>query len=251
MSYSEASLTVLLFFIMQTYHAIVEWAKEVTKRVWVAKLKLYLPPTMEFLAGQYCSFTIDKNIRRTFSITTPPSQKDAFEICADVTPMGPGSVWLMNLKPGDRVEFLGPMGKFTVDRESKRNRVFISTGTGIAPIRSMVYESLSTNNKQQTTNNKEVNLFWGLRYEDDIFWNEKFEEIAIAHKHFIYTLTLSQPSERWTGKRGYVTEHLNILENLSSYDYHLCGNRGTIDSIKEFLLSQGVPSYQIKSELFF
>ena len=236
---------------MQTYHALVEWSKEITKRVWVARFKLDLPPTMEFLAGQYCSFAIDKNLRRTFSITTPPSQHDGFEVCADVTPMGPGSVWLMNLKHGDRVEFLGPMGKFTLDGESKRNRVFIATGTGIAPVRSMIYDTLFPANNELRITNSETHLFWGLRYEGDMFWHEEIVNLTSDHPRFSYLLTLSQPSETWSGKRGYVTDHLINLEALPTFDFYLCGNRGTIDSIKEFLLLHGVPQEQIKTELFF
>lgn len=242
---------------MQTYHAMVEWSKEITKRVWVARLKLDIPATMEFLAGQYCSFTIDKTIRRTFSITTPPSQNDTFEICADVTPMGPGSVWLMNLKPGDRVEYLGPMGKFTLDRESRRDRVFIGTGTGIAPIRSMIYDSLETINPaspagghEPRTTNQSVHLYWGLRFEEDIFWHEEFVNLTSDHPTFSYLLTLSQPSDAWPGKKGYVTDHLS-MNDFDQYDYYLCGNRGTIDSIKDFLIASGVPNGQIKTELFF
>ncbi len=233
---------------MQTYHAIVEWSKEVTKRVWVARFKLDIPPAMEFLAGQYCSFHLKDNLRRTFSITTPPSQNNSFEICADVTPMGPGSVWLIGLKQGDHAEFLGPMGKFTLVPESTKNRVFIATGTGIAPIRSMIYDSLQ---QQAISDKREVKLYWGLRFEEDIFWHEEFVNLTSDHPHFSYLLTLSQPTDEWSGKRGYVTDNLSVLENLSAHDFYLCGNRGTIDSIKEFLLAHDVPQDQIKTELFF
>jgi len=250
---------------MRIYHAIGEWVKEVTKRVWVARFRLDIPPTMKFLAGQYCSFHIKDNLRRTFSITTPPSHNVSFEICADVTPMGPGSVWLMNLKPGDRVEFLGPMGKFTLDPVSKRNRVFIATGTGIAPIRSMIYELLQErqagpgeDSRQASdpstalgTSKREVHLFWGLRYEEDVFWPDEFRDLEKNNNNFQFTVTLSQPSNGWTGKRGYVTEHLKDFKNIQDYDFYLCGNRGTIDSIKAYLTNRGVPNEQMKTELFF
>ena len=131
----------------QKFTAITEWSREVTPRVWVARFALENPKEMDFLAGQYCSFKLSESIRRTFSISTSPEEKHAFEICADIRPMGPGSVWLMNLKPGDPVEFVGPLGKFVIDRESPRDRVFIATGTGIAPIRSMIYETLESNGK--------------------------------------------------------------------------------------------------------
>jgi NAD(P)H-flavin reductase len=232
----------------QKYQATVESSKEVTKRIWVTKFKLSEPSKMEFLAGQYCSFKISDSVRRTFSITTPPSQTDSFEVCADITPMGPGSKMLVNAKPGDIVEFVGPLGKFIIDRESLRQPVFIATGTGIAPIRSMIYEFLES---EVRSKKQEATLFWGVRYEEDIFWNEEFMKLEDQHQHFQYYLTLSQPTDTWKGRKGYVTDHLNHLKDLAKHDFYLCGNRVTIDSIRELLVHRGVPSEQVKMELFF
>src|SRR4030066_2411002 len=100
----------------QNYISTVEWSKEFTKRVWISKFKLVDPGTLEFQAGQYCSFRIKDKLRRTFSIATSPRQKDSFEVCADISPMGLGSTWIMNLKSGDRIDFIAPLGKFMLDK---------------------------------------------------------------------------------------------------------------------------------------
>lgn len=231
----------------QQCDAVVEWSKEITKKVWVAKFKLVSPSRLDFSAGQYCSFRVQDKLRRTFSIATPPSQKDTFEICADITPMGLGSLWIMNLKPGDHVDFMAPLGKFLLESQNQRPEVFLATGTGIAPIRSMVHETLE---RQTGEHNTDTYLVWGLRHAEDIFWNEEFETLKNKYPNFKYELTLSQPGDSWQGKKGYVTDHLHMVGDLLKYDYYLCGNHDTIDKIKEKLLSLQIPLEQIKTELF-
>lgn len=226
----------------QLHTATVVWLKQMTQKVYGAQLRLIQP--MEFVAGQYGSFTIDPKTRRNFSFTTPSNGK-TIEICADITPMGPGSVWLMNLASGNQVKFLGPLGRFTVDYASPNERVFVATGTGIAPIRAMIVESLARQGEWRTR------LYFGLRNEDDIFWDSEFADLAKAHPSFTYRLTLSQPGSAWKGARGRVTDYMFENDHLDHCDFYLCGGRDMVREVTDRLIASQIEEVQIKTELFY
>ncbi len=226
----------------QLHSAVVESLHQVAQRVYVARLRVADP--MEFIAGQYGSFVIDQKTRRNFSFATAPNG-EMFEICADTTPMGPGSVWLMNLTAGDSVTFLGPLGRFTVDYQSPNERVFIATGTGIAPIRAMIAESLAREP------DRKARLYFGLRFEDDIFWDKEFAQLTKIHTSFTYHLTLSQPGSAWKGKRGRITDYVFEHDHLDQCDFYLCGSREMVRDMTNRLLKSNIEEMQIKTELFY
>lgn len=227
----------------QRCRAIVEFSRCVNHKAYVVRLRMERPSSILFIPGQYCSFILGDTVRRNFSFTTPPSLPSAFEICADVTPMGPGSRWILAVKPGDTVEFLGPLGRFVVDDESPRRKVFVATGTGIAPIRGMILDAFEKNPSG------EVSLYWGLRFERDLFWQEDFQNIVKKHPSFYYVLTLSRPEGEWLGNVGRVTKHL--VHDARDADYYLCGNKEMIYEVRDHLLREKILESQIKSELFY
>jgi len=74
-----------------------------------------------------------------FSPTTNSSQ---FDIVVNVAPMGPGSQYFLSCRVGDTVEIIAPLGMFCLT-DSPNKKVFVATGTGIAPFYSMIVDSLS------------------------------------------------------------------------------------------------------------
>ena len=226
------------------YQATVVSNTRESSKVYVTKFRVD-EPSWEFEAGQYASFILAPTLRRSLSFANPPNGAE-FEVCADVKSKGAGYVWLNDLKIGETTDFIGPLGKFLVDKESARPKIFVATGTGIGPIRSMVYDALRHN---ETT---DVWLYWGLRFEEDVFWHDEFLTLARRNKAFHYTLTLSKPGATWQGVDGRVTDHMfEQAQALKNFDFYLCGNRAMIHEVQEKLLTQEVPEEQIKTELFY
>ena len=154
--------------------------------------------------------------------------------------MGPGSLYFLSKKVGDALQMLAPLGNFCIE-PTPRRKVFVATGTGIAPIRSMLLHAI------QTT---PMTLYWGLRHETDIYWNKEFVDLAKQYPTFQYTLVLSKPETQWQGKTGHVTEYLADEGDLTDADYYLCGNKQMISDTKVLLLAHHVPDVQIKTEMF-
>lgn len=231
-------------------------------------LELLTPHRIEFLAGQYVILTVDpaKGIRRDYSIASPPSMDHAIDLLVDIKPGGEGSRYLGNLKPGDDVEFQGPFGNFTVS-EPSTELIFVATGSGISPLRSMIIDEVVT---KRTT--EKVRLWWGMRFAQDCFWIEDFDELEEENPTFEWDLILSKPPDDWPLHAGHVTPHvLHYVQDKakgqglrdkgnseipSAFDprplsFYLCGSRLMIEGVSTELAKLGITAEQIHSEKFY
>src|SRR5262245_7699528 len=117
----------------ETYDLTVEVADLVTPRN--KHLRFRLPPGKElvFKAGQFMQMFIrlpERQIRWTsYSIASSPQHKDFFELCVTLVDGGKSSTYLHGLKPGDKVQGMGPLGTFHFV-EDGRDSVFVATGSG-------------------------------------------------------------------------------------------------------------------------
>lgn len=200
---------------------------------------------MPFIPGQYISLIIDQTTRRQYSICSAPQESPFFELVVDTAPMGVGSRYILDRKVGDTVQGLFPLGNFQL-QQNILSKVFIATGTGIAPFRSMIASETVRNHTEDIT------LFWGLRRETDIYWKDWLEQQEKTDTHFISVLTLSRPDAFWKGAVGHVTEQLQYrLTGFAGTDFYLCGNRSMIQEVTAMLQEQHVPSERIKTDAFF
>jgi NAD(P)H-flavin reductase len=222
-------------------------AKEkISSKVYQVTFKLKEPSTFSFLPGQTFMWHLSPGINRSMSLASDPADPTTLMMVNDISPMGPGSQRTLALNVGDEMSFIGPLGIFFLDHESTKKKIFVATGTGVAPFRSMLLKYL----KQGGTD--DVTLYWGLRYEEDIFWLDELLELSREYANFRFVLTLSRPTDGWQGKRGRVTDHVFVDEShLAGSDVYLCGNKAMVDEMEEKLAAAGVPTEQVKKELFF
>ncbi len=206
-------------------------------------------PSIDFEAGQFVMINIDDgdepSTSRAYSIASTPND-DQLSLAIKLLPDGRGSKFLANVKEGDALDMKGPFGHFVIDKDSDKDLVFVATGTGVAPMHSMIGSLLANGDLRNMT------LFFGVRHIKDIFWREKFEELASKYENFDFKLTLSQPEdESWNGHIGRVTAILPEANfDFSRIQVYICGNKSMIDHVKEFFVEQGVPEVDIKNEVF-
>ncbi|MBI3384859.1 hypothetical protein HY030_01560 [Candidatus Gottesmanbacteria bacterium] len=217
---------------------------------WV-KFKLLEPLEIVFQAGQYGTYIINDSTRRTYSFCSSPQQNTLTETCVDTSPEGLGSQWLENLKKGDVVEFLAPLGHFVVDKESPKDIIFVATGTGISAIRSMIADLLS--GEIGGDRERKISLVFGVRDEDHQLFFEEFENLAKEKTNFSFYPILSQPKKNWQGKAGRVNNILKTLkaEQLINSKFYLCGNHEMIEGVKKQVLGLGVKIEDIHWEQFY
>ncbi len=230
----------------QRFKSTLIYKERVSCKVFDARLALQTPSEMQLYAGHNVMFYVGHNINRSMSIGSPPSESKQLTFYYDVSPLGPGSRWMVNLQLGDTVEFMGPIGAFRFDKDSPRTKVKVATGTGIAPFRAMALDYLHNGGKG------DVVIYWGLRYQEDIFLTRELDALHGTYPNFRYELTLSKPTSSWTGAKGRVTDHIYTeLGDLAHCDYYLCGSKYMIDEVHAGLLSKNVPEQQINKELFY
>ena len=230
----------------QKYQAIIEKKEQLTEFVYLLTFKLVNPTDIAFLAGQTFMLNVAPGINRTMSISSAPSEKQTILMCHDVSPNGPASKWTLAKSVGDQATFMAPLGMFTLDTQSNRRKIFVATGTGIAPYRSMLLDYLLGNGTDDIT------LYWGMRHEEDLYWVSEFQELSMKYPNFRFVICLSQPSQSWSGARGRVTAHVVQEElNIERSDVYLCGNQLMIKDIEAQLVEKNVPIHQIFKELYF
>jgi CDP-4-dehydro-6-deoxyglucose reductase len=201
---------------------------------------------LEFVPGQFTSFTDmieGKKITRAYSLASAPSGTNRFELCLNRVEQGHLSPRLFEMRPGDRMEMRQPLGMFVL-RQPPRDSVFIATGTGIAPFRSMLQAHLNPSSPAFT-------LLFGVRYESHLLYGDELEQMALRYSHFRFWPTLTRPDDRWKGRQGRVQAHLpDAIGERRDLDFYLCGLKEMVDDVRGVLKGMGFDRKQIFYEKY-
>lgn len=202
-------------------------------------LRVQFQPTkpFKFAPGQFLSIVVPGPLRKltghkrcySFALNPKASNSKGYEICVKLVANGKGSEFLKHLRVGDRFKALAPFGDFKLrTKDTRRNLCLISTGTGIAPFRSMLgSEELKKCHYQN------IYLVHGTRYENEVIFSKEFQRAGVQ-THFI----VSQPSPTWAGRQGYVMDLLKELSqkvDFSKTDFYVCGNGNMVSDVCELL----------------
>ena len=153
-------------------------------------------PELAFTPGQFVSVLekVDgKEITRAYSIASPRGGNQ-FALCLNRVPDGLLSSFLFTLRPGEEVEMHEPLGYFTL-RHPGRHAVFVATGTGIAPFRSMLLDHLPRTQPH-------ITLLFGTRHEQGLLYREDMERMAREFKTFRFLPTLTRARRLLEGPHG-------------------------------------------------
>ena len=228
-----------------TYRATVERIDSLSYNVRGVRLKLVEPRELRFDAGQFVILHVPKDgqiVKRAYSIASAPQDPTAIELCVQHIERGAASTYFWQLKEGDPIAFSGPHGTFALKQPLDYEPVFMATGTGVAPLRSMIRHLLHTNFL------KDAWLFFGTRYEHALLYESEFRSISGARRNFHYVPTVSRPKE-WHGEVGHIQQtfqkHITDYRNKEIY---LCGWLAVIQAICRDLEALGVPREKLHYE---
>ncbi|MBT6269809.1 MAG: hypothetical protein HOI88_05620 [Phycisphaerae bacterium] len=114
--------------------------------------------------------------------------------------LGVCSNYVCDLQVGDKVQVTGPSGKrFLLPVEhDKHDYIFMATGTGIAPFRSMC-KDLFEHPSGPTTS--QVHVVMGTPYTTDLLYDEFFCELEEKYENFHYHKAVSREKQT-DGSRG-------------------------------------------------
>lgn len=194
--------------------------------------------SFDFVAGQFVSVREPKAdgkfVTRAYSIASPPRSDRTFDLCLNRVENGFMSNWLCDQEVGATVHFHGPHGHFVMHPE-RRDTIFIATGTGVAPFRSMVQWLFREPERNQ---GHDFWLVYGTRYEEDIYYREEFVEYAKKHPNFHYEMLLSRPPEGSPIRKGYVQERVREIATgrpVESIECYICGLNDMVSANRALL----------------
>jgi ferredoxin-NADP reductase len=217
-------------------------------------------PRFGFVPGQWLSVKANtpdgEEMTRAYSIASPPSTNGQFAFCLNRVQDGFMSNYLCDLRKGGEITFQGPFGDFIL-RPPLRDTLFIATGTGIAPFRSMLKDLLEPTFEDRVGRAGSPvapHQFWllfGSRYDHDIYYREEFEHLARERANFHFLPTLSRGAPEWSGLRGYVQEHVReIVGNRTDMHAYICGLDRMVSANRELLKSLGWDRKSIRYEKY-
>ncbi len=203
---------------------------------------------LRFRAGQWVHVHLDTAKgpeKRAYSIASDP-RAELLELAVTRVDEGSVSPVLCDLPVGREVTIDGPHGFFTRDEAAlSAPSLFVATGTGLAPLRSMLSELLEAPHPPCT-------LLFGCRTEADILWRDELEGWARAHRDFRLEVTLSRPDASWQGRSGYVQTHVpELARALGEPHVFICGLNRMVSEVRTVCKSElGYDRKRIHSERY-
>lgn len=212
----------------------------------VIKIKLRLPPGEEFhfLSGQYIDVIGPNGIRRSYSLANANFSSKLLELhIRAVENGGMSDYWFKQAKINDLLRLIGPQGTFFLRDTASLDLFFLATGTGIAPIKSILE---SFGERPINLAPRSITVLWGGRKPADLYI-----DISKINGNFNYVPTLSRPDTNWKGGHGYVQQKLLALRrDLSQAAVYACGSDSMIQSAKAELTQAGLPDKRFYSDAF-
>lgn len=202
----------------------------------------------EYLAGQYVSVKIDNVTRRSYSILNAPDNTNKFKLLIDTKPQGKGTLYLESLQINDEVEILAPLGHFVIQEKLPVNTIFISTGSGIAPLNSMVDFLINNNLK---TN---IYFYFGTSYSNNLVFEDKYLNYLKAGKIIDFKISLTRESIDANHIISARTDKFLDLLNKDVIEHsvlYLCGGAAFTDDLEIKALNIGIKKESIFYEKFY
>ena len=231
----------------QTYQGTIQNVRLLTPTI--LAIQCESTPTMSYSAGQYVMMSFPSSPANPaegpppewpIAIASGPSDP-SIEFCIRNVEGGSMTAHLGHLQPETTIQMRGPMGNFSYHNPNRQPVVFIATGTGIAPLRSMMRSTEFQSDAPQTT------LLIGAQTEEEIPYMQEWSESTLQ-----ITPVLSQAPEEWQGERGWVTDYMKKAPD-SWYSpnalYYICGQWDMLNLTKEILQQHGIPNESIRPSL--
>lgn len=194
-----------------------------------------------------------QEVRRSYSICT--SVADAcLKVAVRQVEGGAFSTFANeNLKAGDTLEVMPPLGHFNIDLDpaSARNYAMFAAGSGITPILSIIKTTL------EEESNARVTLFYGNRTSESTLFKSEISDLKNRYldRFTFFHFFSQQPLEvdffngRLDGKK--TEEIMQRLVGGQTVDHaFVCGPQAMIEAVTEGLIAHGLPETSVHSELF-
>ena len=193
--------------------------------VMVIHLKLPANERLQFLAGQYLEFLLKDGSRRSFSMGNAPHDDELIQLHVRHVAGGQFTDHVFTrMKERDILRFEAPLGTFFLREDSQKPVVLVASGTGFAPIKSVIEHALRKNIARP------MMLYWGGRRPKDLYMDALARQWPIK---YVPVVSDALPEDRWSGRTGFV--HRAVMEDfpdLSAHQVYACGVPAMVDAAR-------------------
>ena len=227
--------------------------ERVAPNVMVISLKLPANERLQFLAGQYIDIFMKNGKRRSFSLANAPHDDELLQLHVRNYPGGTFAEHVFTrMKERDILRFEGPLGTFFLREDSDKPIIFVASGTGFAPVKSILEHAFHVRNLRGSE--RQMVLYWGNRTKADLYLADLVGSWQQKHDNFTFIPVLSEAlqTDNWTGRTGLV--HQAVLEDfndLAGYQVYACGTPAMVEAAHmDFTRLRGLPEDEFFSDAF-
>lgn len=225
-------------------------------------VRFLVPPALKnqfvYKPGQYLTLHHEINgedIRRSYSVCSSPYLDEMPTVAVKEVENGRMSTFLnRELKEGDLIDAMPPLGNFVVEPEESKQRHFVlfGGGSGITPLKSIALTILHKEPKSR------IVLVYANRDTDSVIFEEELKQLeAEFGQRFRVIHSYDTPPAGWDGLSGFLNES-KVQDILSKEfptlaqmsQYYICGPGPMMDVVKNGLLGAGIANDQIHTEYF-
>ncbi len=211
----------------------------------IKRLRLALPQgeQINFKAGQFMQIyskpygKVSEEVFRAYSISSKATEKENLEFLIRLVPGGICTGYVHQaLKEGDDLRLSGPYGDFYLRGEGMDELIMIAGGSGLAPIRSLVYDVIEKGLPHK------IRFFFGANTLKDLYYQDEFAQIEKDYPQFQFIPCLARPDpeDNWQGVTGFVTVALEEqVQDAQGKEAYLCGSPGMLDACIKILHNKG------------
>jgi CDP-4-dehydro-6-deoxyglucose reductase len=233
----------------------VQKLERIAPDVMIIYLKLPANERLQFLAGQYIDILMKDGKRRSFSLANAPHDDDLLQLHVRNYRGGTFAEHVFTrMKERDILRFEGPFGTFFLREDSKKPVIFVASGTGFAPVKSILEHVFrGEDGRNPSTSGRQITLYWGNRTKADLYMSDLAERWQREHKNFTFIPVLSEAlPDDWNGRTGLV--HQAVLQDfidLSGFQVYACGTPAMVEAAHGDLTSlRGLPEDEFFSDAF-
>lgn len=233
--------------VRKTITATVYRIRRPTRRITLLDLRFPIGLRAPFRAGQYLTVLLPDGDSRLYSLANSPQHNDGAQLHVRTEPGGRFSdTTLATLATGDTLTVELPYGEFSLDPDSDEPVIFLATGTGFAPIKSIIEDQIARRR------DRTIHLYWGARDEADLYWGDLAAHWARQQPWFRFTPVLSRPTRTWNGATGWVQHAvLHDHPDLRGHQVYACGNQQmTTEALTHFTSTAELTEDRFHSDAF-
>ena len=191
----------------------------------------------------------DSTVKRPYSIACSPQhaeRKQAIELLVQIDDHAAPDPHLERVEPGTLLRVEGPFGSFALPAPlAERRLLLVAGGTGIAPLRAMLWDVL------ERAPDVAITLIYSARAPEEFAFVEELAALEAAHRLELVLTVTRRSSSSWTGARGRIDRTL-ITSSLKTAATRcaLCGPAEFVEDVSALLTESGVPLEKIVTETY-